>query len=142
VVLSKILAVILLSVILVGCATTAGDEPIHSRSSRLQGKVGDLEKQIQEKEGQVRDLETQLAKVRAAKEAGVVNREEVDISKATTPQQIQTALKKAGFYGGEVDGKVGPKTKDAVKEFQKANGLKVDGKVGAQTWSKLQKYLE
>jgi uncharacterized protein YlxW (UPF0749 family) len=140
-VLSKILVVILLLITFIGCATTASKEPMHSRSSRLQEKVSDLQKQVQEKESQIRDLETQLAKVRSAKEAEVINKEEVDISKVT-PEQIQSALKKAGFYSAEVDGKIGPKTKDAVKEFQKANGLKVDGKVGAQTWLKLQKYLE
>ncbi len=56
-------------------------------------------------------------------------------------KDIQTALKKAGFYTGAIDGKVGPKTKKAIEEFQKAKGLKVDGKVGPKTWAELQKYL-
>ena len=55
--------------------------------------------------------------------------------------EIQTALKNAGFYTGTVDGKIGPKTKKAVEEFQKANGLKADGKVGPKTWTLLGKYL-
>ncbi len=55
--------------------------------------------------------------------------------------EIQTALKNAGFYTGAVDGKIGPKTKKAVEEFQKANGLTGDGKVGPKTWSVLSKYL-
>ncbi len=57
-----------------------------------------------------------------------------------TVQEIQTALKNAGLYGGEVDGKAGPKTKAAIEEFQKANNLKVDGKVGPQTWAALSTY--
>jgi len=55
--------------------------------------------------------------------------------------EIQTALKNAGYYEGSVDGKIGPQTKKAVEDFQKANGLKVDGKVGPMTWSALGKYL-
>jgi peptidoglycan hydrolase-like protein with peptidoglycan-binding domain len=35
------------------------------------------------------------------------------------------------------DGAFGPSTRDAVKAFQKANGLDPDGVVGARTWQKL-----
>jgi len=58
-----------------------------------------------------------------------------------TPLQIQAALKNAGLYTGEVDGKIGPKTKRAIQEFQKANGLKADGKVGPKTWELLKMHL-
>jgi peptidoglycan hydrolase-like protein with peptidoglycan-binding domain len=54
--------------------------------------------------------------------------------------EIQTALKNAGFYTGNVDGKIGPKTKKAIEDFQKANGLKVDGKVGPKTWEAMSKH--
>ena len=54
---------------------------------------------------------------------------------------IQTALKNAGFYTGVVDGKIGPMSKKAIEEFQKANGLQADGKVGPKTWAALVKYL-
>ncbi|OGW76906.1 MAG: hypothetical protein A3I73_06340 [Omnitrophica bacterium RIFCSPLOWO2_02_FULL_45_16] len=57
-------------------------------------------------------------------------------------KDIQTALKAAGFYTGNVDGKMGPKTKGAIVEFQKAMGLKADGKVGPKTWMELEKYLK
>lgn len=59
-----------------------------------------------------------------------------------TTDEIQTALKNAGFYTGAVDGKKGPMTKKAVEEFQKANNLKPDGKVGPKTWVALEKYLK
>lgn len=58
-----------------------------------------------------------------------------------TKKEIQLALQNAGFYKGEIDGKIGPVSKRAIEEFQKANGLKVDGKVGLQTWGALEKYL-
>lgn len=60
---------------------------------------------------------------------------------ATRSKDIQRALKNAGFYAGSVDGKIGPKTKKSIEEFQKAKGLKADGKVGPKTWSELQQYL-
>lgn len=56
-------------------------------------------------------------------------------------KQIQTALKKAGFYRGKIDGQAGPKTKEAILEFQKAKGFKVDGTVGEMTSAELDAYL-
>jgi len=61
--------------------------------------------------------------------------------KLSRNKDIQTALKAASFYSGTVDGKMGPKTKRAIVEFQKAKGLKADGKVGPKTWIELEKYL-
>jgi peptidoglycan hydrolase-like protein with peptidoglycan-binding domain len=58
-----------------------------------------------------------------------------------SPMDIQTALKNAGYYSGSVDGKIGPKSKKAIEDFQKANGLTADGKVGPKTWAALSKYL-
>jgi len=58
-----------------------------------------------------------------------------------TDVEIQTALKNAGYYAGSIDGKIGPKSKKAIEDFQSANGLKADGKVGAKTWEVLGRYL-
>jgi peptidoglycan hydrolase-like protein with peptidoglycan-binding domain len=55
--------------------------------------------------------------------------------------EIQTALKNAGYYTGNIDGKIGKRTKAAIEEFQKANGLKADGKVGPKTWALLSTHL-
>ena len=57
-------------------------------------------------------------------------------------EEIQKALKNANFYSGEIDGKIGPVSEKAIKEFQKANGLEVDGKVGPKTWAALSNYLK
>lgn len=54
--------------------------------------------------------------------------------------EIQTALRNAGFYAGNIDGKIGPKSKKAIEDFQQANGLKVDGKVGPKTWEAMSKH--
>lgn len=47
--------------------------------------------------------------------------------------QIQTRLKKWGYYDGEVDGIYGSATKNAVILFQKKNGLTADGIAGSKT---------
>ena len=47
--------------------------------------------------------------------------------------QIQTKLKRWGYYNGSVDGIYGSKTMEAVKYFQRKNGLTVDGIAGKST---------
>ena len=46
---------------------------------------------------------------------------------------MQKKLKNWGYYSGAVDGIFGSKTKEAVKYFQRKNGLTVDGIVGTNT---------
>lgn len=46
---------------------------------------------------------------------------------------LQMALKKLGYYSGNLDGSYGAGTADAVKAFQKANGLSADGSAGVLT---------
>ena len=58
-----------------------------------------------------------------------------------TNKEIQTALRNAGFYHGEIDGDIGPMSKQAIRDFQAANNLQVDGRVGPKTWAALEKYL-
>ncbi len=59
-----------------------------------------------------------------------------------TGEEIQTALKHAGFYQGKIDGQIATQTKEAIKKFQEANGLNPDGVVGSRTWELLIKYLQ
>lgn len=66
---------------------------------------------------------------------------ETEESVKPTEKEIQQALKNAGLYNGEVDGKIGPRSKRAIEEFQTQNNLKADGKVGAKTWQKLKEHL-
>lgn len=47
--------------------------------------------------------------------------------------EIQSRLKKWGYYEGKVDGIFGKETRNAVIKFQKNNGLDADGIVGAKT---------
>ncbi len=54
-------------------------------------------------------------------------------SSGATVKTIQRKLKNWGYYKGSVDGIFGSKTREAVKYFQRKNGLKVDGIVGNKT---------
>lgn len=40
-------------------------------------------------------------------------------------KKVQQVLKDKGFYSGPIDGVYGPQTGDAIRAFQKANGLHV-----------------
>lgn len=138
---SRIILTSILILGLVGCATTKKGESAGSSAQEMQTKISDLEKQLESKDEEIKDLEERLSRVKLPESDEIVNAKEVDVSKVT-PKNIQTALKNSGFYAGEIDGKIGKKTKEAIKEFQKANGLKGDGVVGKQTWAKLQKHLQ
>ena len=50
---------------------------------------------------------------------------------------LQARLFELGYYSGRIDGRFGAETTEAVKAFQRANGLGADGVVGAGTKSKL-----
>jgi N-acetylmuramoyl-L-alanine amidase len=47
--------------------------------------------------------------------------------------KVQKKLIQFGYMSGEADGRYGEKTRDAVKWFQRKNGLTADGKVGKAT---------
>ena len=62
------------------------------------------------------------------------------VQTATTTSQnkeIQTRLKKWGYYNGAIDGILGPKSIAAIKAFQKKYGLVQDGIVGPKTAAKM-----
>jgi peptidoglycan hydrolase-like protein with peptidoglycan-binding domain len=55
---------------------------------------------------------------------------------------VQTALEALGFNPGKIDGRDGPNTQDAVRQFQARATLKVDGIVGEQTRSSLMNEID
>lgn len=52
-------------------------------------------------------------------------------------KQIQTKLRDWGYYKGNVDGIYGSQTYEAVKTFQRNNGLTADGIAGSKTLAAL-----
>lgn len=54
-------------------------------------------------------------------------------SRGNEVTQIQTKLKRWGYYKGNIDGIYGSQTQAAVRYFQSKNGLTVDGIAGTKT---------
>ena len=52
--------------------------------------------------------------------------------------KVQIRLASKGYQVGEIDGDCGVKTVNAIKAFQKDNGLEVDGIVGKNTWKMIE----
>jgi murein L,D-transpeptidase YcbB/YkuD len=124
-----------------GCATFSGGRS--SREEGLKAKVTVLEERVGELDKKLAQLQEQYALRQAESKAptaasGAAAYKETALS----PRQVQTALTAAGFYKGAIDGNLGPKTRKAVKAFQRANGLTPDGMVGLKTSAALAKHLE
>ncbi len=141
--------IIIVSILLLsGCATT-GSRHTEMETQKLRTQLGTMEQQLKQSEKEIEDLEWQLEKEKqmrrgCEKQLGL-KKTQLQNTGRKTPQasirKIQTALRKAGFYKGAVDGKLGPQTKEAIRAFQKSNGLKADGIVGKATWQVLARYL-
>jgi len=114
-------------IFLFGCATTR-----HKSNMNLEERVRELEEEIKIRDEQISALEKELS----------ARKDYQKIEHPITTKNIQMALQKANFYNGSIDGVMGPKTQEAIKKFQKANGLKPDGVVGKRTWRILSRYLD
>jgi peptidoglycan hydrolase-like protein with peptidoglycan-binding domain len=119
--------------VLSGCATVNKTE---LSNQELRNKISVLESQLSEKDNEINSLKEMAAKNEpAAVESADQNAGVLDV------KQIQTALTNAGYFDGVIDGKMGKKTRKAIKAFQKANNLHVDGRVGKNTSDVLKEYL-
>ena len=61
------------------------------------------------------------------------------VFRATKDQikQAQDILRQRGFYSGESTGKLDPTTREGLKKYQEAEGLKVTGTLNAATLQKM-----
>jgi len=148
-------------IFLSGCVTTS---KYKTDMDRLQLKIDALENSLKQQEGekvalkqtqqQIEEALQKQAEVNnalrkdmdaAKKKLGSLNRkksEEKAELKMPSAKEIQSALKNAGFYAGQIDGVIGAGTKEAIRKFQEANQLTPDAVVGSKTWVLLAKYLE
>ena len=62
-------------------------------------------------------------------------------SEGNNVAEVQSVLRRIGLDPGEADGVFGPKTQQAVMEFQSRFGLAADGIIGPMTWRILGRYL-
>jgi peptidoglycan hydrolase-like protein with peptidoglycan-binding domain len=70
----------------------------------------------------------------AAHSQGGMANEEHDTQRV---QSVQQALKQKGYDAGAVDGRWGPNTQDALRQFQQSQGITPSGNLDAQTLSAL-----
>ena len=56
-------------------------------------------------------------------------------------KELQSKLESLGYDVGPIDGIFGPLTENAVKQFQKDNGLVIDGIVGQETYAALERLV-
>lgn len=138
----RIAAVLFLSILVVvasGCVS----------KGRYQREVASLQGQIAQMDASLRAQEAELAQLRGGRTAqaqpttgaftGATYRTPSGFELPAT--EIQRALKNAGYYTGSLDGKIGPESREAIRSFQRDNGLTADGVCGKQTWAKLKTYL-
>lgn len=71
------------------------------------------------------------------KETTTTSSTSTNLKYGSTGAEVKKLQEALGFTGSDVDGKFGPKTQQAVKDYQAANGLKVDGIAGKNTLGKL-----
>ena len=160
--LQRILGFLALAVVVSGCATTKQNPQL---VNELQTRVGELEQQLKAKNEEVDSLKYEVKDLsyevdRVKMQSGKISAQSVETSDSpsqdfsssrasndiirvsASPNQVQSALKNAGYYKGVVDGRVGAKTKEAISRFQRDHGLKADGVIGKRTWDELKTHLE
>jgi murein L,D-transpeptidase YcbB/YkuD len=140
--LNVVIAILMVSLVVFGCSQKR-QEVSNLSGLGLEGEDKDIVTQtITSSEPIEAQMETQPIQIEA--EGLAIKAPSIKLAPEGLERnkQIQTALKNASLYFGEIDGKIGPLTRKAIEEFQKMRGLKVDGKVGPVTWGELQKYLD
>ncbi|MBU0709439.1 MAG: peptidoglycan-binding protein [Candidatus Omnitrophica bacterium] len=135
----KIVLVLMLLVAFNGCASMG--KPKDLQIQGLRNQVSALQAQIEYKDREIEALRDGLVSTQENKVSVKRKKEVQEVKSRPNSKQIQTALRNAGYDPGKIDGKIGKRTKEAIRAFQGSKGLKVDGKVGKQTWGELEAYL-
>jgi len=141
----QLLAFSTLTVLLAsGCATTRAHKPDASQNPQQQ--IADLQSQLVAKDQEIADLKYQVESSRQAlpstnfsSSSGSDSSNILRVS-GVSGVEVQRALLRAGYDPGPIDGKLGKKTKSAIKSFQRKQGLTADGVIGEKTWSALKAY--
>lgn len=142
-------AVVLAAFIISGCGTS--QKKVQTEVTGIKTRVETLETRVEgveSKQAEVERMAAEQAQALDELKAAGASQVKTNISVKTREgarsekmKDIQQALKNAGYYDGKIDGIKGKGTKKAIKDFQKANGLKADGVAGRKTWELLSSYL-
>ena len=146
--LIKSLVALIFVFTLAGCATgrkEAAGDPMQIRITQLEEQLQQKDEELNDLKDQVQSLSEDVKKKDSSKKFGGfegMDKKDGILRVDVNPDQVQLALKNAGYYNGPVDGKLGEKTKRAIAEFQKAHNLNADGVIGKKTWNTLKTYLQ
>ena len=152
----RIFLIIPLILLLAGCATGKKIQALETkvavletkvdlseqRQSSIEGQTGESRESMGYLKGKVENISTAPQAAAATNAQGNQGYVYKSGKRTLTKKDIQIALKNAGVYDGPIDGKIGRTTKKAIKEFQKANGLRADGVVGKNTRNLLLQYVK
>jgi murein L,D-transpeptidase YcbB/YkuD len=144
-------------VLLTGCATT--QKP--TAASQLEVRVAEIEDQMDAQDQDVTELkyavdtlETTVEQMGSGRSVQKSSSDASGLSASSAlgsqqilrvpvaAEEVQQALKDAGYYEGAIDGKLGSGSQRAIKAFQKDHGLESDGIVGQKTWTELKSYIK
>ncbi len=138
---SSIICLVLAGFVLSGCATAKPRRGDSNTAVQTNPQIAELQSQLSVKDQQIQDLQYQLEQRRSSdsnfsSSVSSGTSSKIHVS-GVTVADVQRALTKAGFDPGQVDGKMGKKSKAAIKAFQRSQGLKADGVIGEKTWKLL-----
>src|SRR5262245_35009178 len=101
----------------------AQDAQIQQQAQQLQALQAQQSQQAQ----QIQTLQAQQTRKQQVFQTAVLSRN------PETLKQAQSKLSTAGFSPGPVDGKMGPKTQAALRDFQQSQGLQASGWLDPKT---------
>ena len=134
------LAVLSIAWVATGCATTRPKPAAPDANAQIAA----MQTQLQAKDQEIQDLRYQLDSRQQALPnnfaSGSSDKKNILRAAGVTPVELQKALLRAGYDPGPIDGRLGKKSRSAVKAFQKKSGLTADGVVGEKTWAALKAY--
>ncbi len=138
--------IVILSFSLTGCALFAPQDMtgeitnLKNRVSSIEDRQSFMETQLEEEEN-ITYVAPPKPKARTTSKKTSKTKGPISDKISLTRKEVQTALKNAGYYDGAIDGKIGNRSKEGIKEFQLDHNLKVDGVVGLKTEEALLDYL-
>lgn len=149
------------AVFLAGCSTTTGPTAVNQlqiRMAKVENRLDRRDEDIRELQYAVEEITVSVGELAGAVtiprrgsealssvstvEKGTEFQKDGILRVPVTPREAQTALKKAGYYDGAIDGKLGAGSQRAIRAFQKDQGLESDGIIGKKTWARLKGYLK
>jgi len=115
----------------------AADESLKDKAKdkmdTAKDKMGNAVDKTKEKTGEV----VEKTKEKAADVKDTIKNKVSGKKGSDDVRGAQQALMDKGFNPGPIDGKMGPKTKAAISEFQKKESMKVTGRLDSDTKAKL-----